>query len=270
MDIKELAYPILSLGCMGLAIGMLLGYASKKFAVEVDERVPKVREALPGANCGGCGFAGCDAYAQAVVEGAAPPNCCAVGGAAAVEKIAEVMGLEVDESEPKKAFVKCNGTCNNAKDKNIYAGLQDCRDAALIPGGGAKACSFGCLGLGSCVKACQFGAIEIKDGIANIDEDKCVGCGACANTCPKNVIELVPVSKRVRVQCNSHDKGIEVKNNCSAGCLGCGLCAKVCPKEAIVMENNLAKVDYEKCVQCGLCTQKCPTKAISKLLKKEA
>src|SRR3712207_4280818 len=227
-----------------------------------------VREALPGANCGGCGFAGCDAYADAVVNGGAAPNRCPVGGAAAAAKIAEVMGVKVDESEPKKAFVKCQGTCSNAKEKYEYFGSMTCIDAANAPGAGSKECSFGCLGLGSCVEACMFDAIHIKDGIAVVDEEACVGCGACVSTCPKSVIDLIPVSKNVRISFNLHDKGLEVKNACATGCISCGMCARNCPKEAITMENNLPVINYENCVSCGICANKCPTHAIVNLRKK--
>lgn len=267
MDLNNLIYPVLSLGGLGIVFGALLGYASKKFAVEVDPRVPQVRDALPGANCGGCGFAGCDAYADAVVNGGAAPDKCPVGGATSSSKIAEIMGVTVDTSEPKKAYVKCQGTCNNAKEKYEYYGAMTCVDAANIPGAGSKECTYGCMGLGSCVQVCMFDAIHIKDGIAVVDEEACTGCGACVDICPKSVIELTPVSKKVRISCNSHDKGIAVKNACAVGCLSCGLCVRNCPVEAITMVDNLPVIDYDKCVQCGVCVGKCPTKAIANLKK---
>ncbi|ABK61239.1 RnfABCDGE type electron transport complex subunit B [Clostridium novyi] len=264
---KEILFPVLSLGGLGLLFGLILGYASKKFAVAVDPKVPLIRECLPGANCGGCGFAGCDAYSEAVANGSAPPNCCPIGGAPVAAKIGSVLGIEVDSSEPKVAYVKCQGTCEKAKEKYNYYGLKDCREAMNVPGAGSKACSFGCLGYGSCVSACKFDAIEIVDGIAKVNKDNCVACGACVSTCPKNIIELVPKKQLVIVSCNSHDRGLDVKNICSTGCIGCGLCAKACPKEAITMENNLPVIDYSKCVNCGLCAMKCPTKAIQNFRK---
>lgn len=262
---SSILYPVLSLGGLGILFGVLLGYASKKFAVEVDERVPMVRSALPGANCGGCGFAGCDAYADAVVNAGAKPNGCPVGGATSAAKIAEIMGVTVDTSEPKKAYVKCQGTCDKAKEKYEYYGAMTCVDAANIPGAGSKSCTFGCMGLGSCVQVCAFDAIHVVNGIAVVDEDACTGCGACVNICPKTVIELTPVSKKVRISCNSHEKGLEVKNACSVGCISCGLCVRNCPSEAITMVNNLPVIDYDKCTQCGVCVGKCPTKAIANL-----
>ncbi|BDR86331.1 RnfABCDGE type electron transport complex subunit B [Clostridium tetani] len=267
MDLNNLIAPVLSLGGLGIIFGALLGYASKKFAVEVDPRVPQVRDALPGANCGGCGFAGCDAYADAVVNAGASPSGCPVGGAACASKIAEIMGVTVDTSEPKKAYVKCQGTCNNAKEKYEYYGAMTCVDAANIPGAGSKQCSYGCMGLGSCTQVCLFDAITIEGGIAVIDEEKCTGCGACVDICPKAVIELTPMSKKVRIACNSHDKGISVKNSCAVGCISCGLCARNCPVEAIEMVDNLPVINYDKCVQCGICVKKCPTKAIANLKK---
>jgi Na+-translocating ferredoxin:NAD+ oxidoreductase subunit B len=266
MDSMNIIYPVLSLGGIGITLGALLGYASQKFAVEVDERVPLVRDALPGANCGGCGFAGCDAFAKAVVEGDARPNGCPVGGAQSAEKIGEVLGLKVEMGEKTSAYVKCNGTCNNAKEKYKYYGITDCVGAANIPGGGSKSCGNGCLGLGSCVKVCDFGAIDIVDGIAFINEDKCTSCGKCVNICPKTVIEIVPVSKRVRVECNSVDKGKDTRDNCKVGCIACKMCERACQYEAIEISNNLARVKYENCTQCGACVLKCPTKSIKTLV----
>lgn len=263
MDPKSILYPILSLGGLGVSFGVLLGYASQKFAVEVDPRVPLVRDALPGANCGGCGFAGCDAFANAVVEGTAAPNGCPVGGASTAEKIGDALGLQVEIGDKKTAYVKCNGTCSNASEKYKYYGIMDCREAAGLQGGGSKACSYGCLGLGTCVKVCEFGAIDIVDGIAVINEDKCTSCGKCVGACPKAVIEIVPALKEVRVACNSVDPGKDVRANCKVGCIACKICEKQCQYDAIKVTNNIAKVNYENCTHCNACAQKCPTKAIT-------
>ena len=204
MDMQNVIYAVAVLFIMGIVFAILLGVAAKVFAVEVDERIPLVRECLPGANCGGCGFPGCDGLAAAIVEGRAPVNGCPVGGAAAAEKIAKVLGVEVAEGERNVAHVKCNGGCN-AVDKAVYEGLQDC-NAAMRVAGGPKACAFGCMGLGSCVKACAFDAIHIVDGVAKVDVDKCVACGKCVSTCPKKIIDLIPVSKKVHVNCVNKDK----------------------------------------------------------------
>ncbi|MBU3128100.1 RnfABCDGE type electron transport complex subunit B [Clostridium tagluense] len=264
---NNLLYPVLSIGGMGLVFGVVLGYANKKFHVPVDPKVPLVREALPSANCGACGFAGCDAYAAAVVEGGTPLNLCSVGGASVAQNIGEIMGLTVETANPKVAFVKCKGTCTVAKEKYEYDGIRDCRQAVIAPGEGPKACSDGCLGFASCVRACEFNALHIIDGVAVVYNDNCVACGACIKVCPKNLIELVPATQEVLVECNSKSKGKSVKENCGVGCIACTMCVKVCPSEAITMVNNLATIDFEKCTQCGLCATKCPTKAISKPLK---
>ena len=229
MDMQNVIYAVAVLFIMGIVFAILLGVAAKVFAVEVDERVPLVRECLPGANCGGCGFPGCDGLAAAIVEGRAPVNGCPVGGAAAAEKIAKVLGVEVAAGDRQVAHVYCNGGCN-AKDKANYEGLQDC-NAAMRVASGPKACSFGCMGLGSCVKACAFDAIHIVDGVAKVDTDKCVACGKCVSTCPKKIINLVSEVKKVHVNCVNKDKGPEVMKVCSNGCIGCKICVKACPKE---------------------------------------
>lgn len=256
-------YAAATLGILGLVFGILLGFASKKFEVKVDPMIPKVRECLPSANCGGCGYAGCDAYAEAVVTGAAKANLCSVGGAAVVEKIGEVLGISVEASVKETAFVKCGGDCHKAKEKYDFIGVSNCLEASLLVGGGGKSCSYGCLGLGSCVGVCEFGALSIVDGIAKVDREKCTNCGACMNICPKGLIESVPYDKIVRVACNSKDAGKAVRDNCSAGCIGCKICEKTCPVNSVKVEGFLAKVDYSTCVNCKACTMKCPTKAIS-------
>lgn len=246
-------------GAVGLIIGLLLGIAAKKFAVETDERVALVRECLPGSNCGGCGFAGCDACAEAIVKGDAAINQCPGGRHA---DIAAIMGTEATESVKMAAYVKCSGTCDKVTFKYRYQGIADCRKLALIPGHGEKDCIYGCMGYGSCVSVCKFDAIHIVNGIAEVDTDKCTGCGVCIKTCPNHVIELRPVTSKYAVGCNSKDKGKDTRAYCMAGCIGCGICAKQCEAGAITVENNLAHIDYEKCIGCGKCAEKCPRKII--------
>ena len=188
MDPMSILFPVLSVGGMGVVFGACLGVASEVFKVEEDPRIGEILAVLPGANCGGCGFPGCGGCAGAIVAGTAPVNACPVGGAAAAEKIGAIMGVEASSAEPVAAFVKCGGTCEKAKDKYEYFGIDDCNFAVQLAGGGSKSCSYGCLGLGSCKKACAFGAIEIVDGIAVIDKDKCVACGKCVSACPKHII----------------------------------------------------------------------------------
>ncbi|NLY43996.1 MAG: Fe-S cluster domain-containing protein [Clostridiaceae bacterium] len=259
--IDKILAPVLSLGGMGLAFGSLLAYASQKFAVEVDERIPRITEALPGANCGGCGFAGCAAFAAAVVEGKAPVNGCPVGGASCAAVIADIMGVTAEKMEKKVARVLCRGTKDKAKEKYEYYGIDDCVAASKL-WGGSKGCSYGCTGLGTCVKVCMFDAIEIVDGIAVIDPEKCTACGRCAKACPKNIIELMPASQQTWVRCKSRDMGKVVKSYCQVGCIGCKICEKACKFDAIHVIDNIAVIDASKCVNCSQCVVKCPTKII--------
>ncbi len=262
MDIANIVIPVASMSAMGLALGLGLGYAGKKFAVEVDEKEEKILAALPGANCGGCGYPGCGGCAAAIAKGEAKVNACPVGGAAVAAVIADILGVKVEDSERMAAYVKCNGTCENAKEKSEYDGMMDCRAATGTPGGGAKSCAYGCLGLGSCVSVCKFGAISIVDGIAKVNPDKCTSCGMCVNICPKHIIELVPVKSIVRVECSSKDKGKDTMDSCSVGCIGCRRCEKTCQNDAIHVVDNVAKIDYSKCTMCKACVDVCPKKII--------
>ena len=260
MNMMNVIYAVAALSIMGLLFAILLGIAAKAFAVEVDERIPKVRECLPGANCGGCGFPGCDGLAAAIVEGKAPVNGCPVGGAAAAEKIAAVLGVEVSDAEPQVAHVHCAGGCK-AVDKAKYEGLQDC-NAAMRVAGGPKDCAFGCMGLGSCVKECGFDAIHIVDGKALVDSEKCVACGKCVAVCPKKIIDLVPKSKKVHVNCMNRDKGAQAMKVCEVSCIGCKKCENTCKFDAIHVEGGVAKIDYAKCKGCKMCAKACPRSCI--------
>ncbi|HPZ12998.1 MAG TPA: RnfABCDGE type electron transport complex subunit B [Bacillota bacterium] len=253
---------LLSMGAMGLIFGISLGAASKKLAVEQDPRIDQIMEVLPGANCGGCGFAGCSALAGAIVSGDAPVTGCPVGKSAVAEKIAKIMGVECATTEPKHARVLCRGSRKNAAELYEYRGLQDCRSAQLT-GGGAKVCTYGCLGFGSCVAACQFGAMSMgPDGLPVVDDSLCTGCGKCVGACPRGLIELRAAGESVDVVCKSHARGPVVRQACSVGCIGCGLCARNCPEKAIEIVNNLAVIDQAKCTRCGICIEKCPQKCI--------
>lgn len=248
------------IGVISVIIGVVLGIMSEKFKVETDPRETAIRELLAGSNCGGCGYAGCDAYAHAIVFEGAEPTLCAP--CSQKSKIGEIMGVSVDEGEKMVAFVKCSGDCTNTKDNYVYSDGVDCRIAYLAPGHGAKKCPHGCCGLGTCASVCPYDAIRIIDGLAHVDRSKCMACGVCVSVCPNGLIEIVPASAPYIVTCSSHSKGKDVKAACDVGCIGCSLCAKNCELGAITVENNLAKIDYSKCIGCGKCAAKCPCKII--------
>lgn len=262
VNYKAIGIAVAIVGIVGLLIGILLGVAGKFLEVPVDEKEVAVRELLPGNNCGGCGFPGCDGLAKAIANGEAPVSQCPVASASAKAQMAEVVGASVEEGVKQVAFVRCSGTCEKTEYKYNYYGLHDCRKLALIPGHGEKQCEFGCMGYGSCVKECQFDAIHIINGVAVVDKDACVACGKCSKVCPNNLISLIPYEAKSAVACASREKGRAVKDACAAGCVGCGLCAKVCEAGAIAMENNLPQMDYEKCNGCGKCVEKCVQKCM--------
>lgn len=249
-------------GLVGLFIGLFLGFSAEKFAVPVNEKEVAVRDLLPGNNCGGCGYPGCDGLAKAIANGEADVNACPVGGENVGKQIAQVMGVSAGDAVKMVAFVKCAGTCGKAKAQYEYSGIEDCAMAMSAPGGGPKACSYGCTGFGSCVKACPFDAIHVVNGIAVVDKDACKACSKCIAACPKQLIELVPYTQKHLVQCNSKEKGKDVKAVCSAGCIGCGICAKQCPVGSVTVQNNVAHINPETCTNCGICAEKCPVKVI--------
>lgn len=262
MDITGIVSAMLVIGSIGLLIGFLLIAAETKLHVEVDEREAAVRALLPGNNCGGCGYAGCDAAAAAIVKEEAEPNTCPVGGITVGNQIAEIMGRKVEEQERKTAFVKCSGSCDKTRKKSEYFGVQDCRMAVVVPGRTSKKCIYGCLGFGTCVKVCPFDAIHVKDGVAEVDPGACKACGKCAEACPNGLIELMPASALYRIPCNSHEKGKTVREACDAGCIGCGICVRNCPAGAVSLVDNLALIDNQTCTDCGICVEKCPRKII--------
>jgi electron transport complex protein RnfB len=260
---------ILILGGLGMLMATILFFAHKKLKVEVDEKIVLIYQILPQANCGACGYAGCENYAEAIVKGEAEPNRCTVGGKEVAEKIGEILGIEVKASERKVAVLTCQGGVEECPERFIYDGHLDCKEANLLHQGN-KACIFGCLGLGTCVKVCPFSAIKMdeKKKLPVIDEEKCTGCGICVKECPKGVLKLIPKGKLVYLACVSSDKGREVREVCKVGCFACNICVKACPYSALRMENNLPVMDFEKCVDCGICYQKCPTKSYVDKAKK--
>ena len=252
---------ILVLGILGAVFGLILAVASKVFEVKTDPRLDEIIEALPGANCGGCGYAGCADCAAHILNGTAPVNACPVGGAASTKRIGAVLGVTTTETQRMVAFVRCSGGAS-AKKRYRYVGVQDCT-AALKVGGGPLECAYGCLGFGSCVAACKFDAIHIgPSGSALVDHDKCTGCLACVAACPRKLIVAIPAVADVVVPCASEDKGAVARNMCAVSCIGCKLCEKNCPTGAITVVNNCARIDYSKCTSCGTCITKCPRKLI--------
>lgn len=251
------------LAVMGAVFGLILAFASQKMAVESDPRVGEITGVLPGANCGGCGYAGCAGLAEAIVGGTAPVNACPVGKTPCAVKIAAIMGVVVDENaKPQIARVLCQGGKAERVDRFYYMGVEDCASAGML-NGGYKQCEFGCLGMGNCVRACPFEAISISDNeLPVINVKKCTGCGACVKACPRGVIRLVDEDSQVTVLCKSHGKGAEVRKACKVGCIGCGICAKNCSQNAITLTDNLAEIDPAKCNACGVCVSKCPMKTI--------
>ncbi|MEG2687681.1 MAG: RnfABCDGE type electron transport complex subunit B [Clostridia bacterium] len=256
-----IVYSTVVLVGLAFVLGVLLAVLGKKLAIKTDERVEQVKKKLSGANCGGCGFAGCDAFAKALVEGTADINACSATSVENKVEIGAILGVSVS-AEDTKIVVACRGG-NNAVDKYEYMGYGDCRSMELL-GGGRKQCSWGCLGMGSCTDACPEHAIEVKDGgFAVVNTEKCIACGKCINSCPKGIIKRIPKKAQFYVACSNCIRGgKDVHAICKVGCVGCGLCAKICPRGAITMVNNLPVFDYDKCNACGLCSEKCPSKCI--------
>ncbi|KUO76881.1 MAG: hypothetical protein APF77_21610 [Clostridia bacterium BRH_c25] len=256
---------IISVGAMGgigILFGAFLAYSSKKFAIETDERIKEIEVVLPGANCGACGFPGCSAYAQAIIDDGVSIGLCSVGGQAVTEKIGKITGISSDsDMAAKVASVKCQGG-TNCSNNFEYVGIRDCHAANLLHKG-EKSCKYACLGLGSCINVCPFNAIRINNlGVAEIDLSRCTGCGICVKECPKAAIELVPAAAPVHVLCKNIEMGKIVKPKCSVGCIACKLCERVCESKAIKVEGNLASIDYTLCTGCMACVDKCPVKAI--------
>ena len=262
---SSLVTPVIMVVVIGFVCAGLLVVASKVFFVEVDERVTQVRECLPGANCGGCGFAGCDDYAaNLVADEELPCTKCAPGGAGAAEAIAEILGRSAGSSEPRVAQVMCNGECGKSKTILEWQGLKSCK-AAKGWFSTPNACMYGCIGLGDCVNVCEFEGIGIVNGVAKVNRNNCVACGMCAKVCPQQIIKAVPVKSQVHVLCSSTDKGAVARKNCDNACIGCMKCTKACNFGAITVVDNVASIDYDKCKSCGMCVTQCPTGALNTL-----
>lgn len=258
------------LTALGLLLSLVLALVARKFRVDEDPRIDEIEKLMPGANCGGCGFAGCRAFADAAVK--APNldnNYCPVGGNEVMKKVAAVLGYEIKEQEPRVAVLRCSGSCDKRPSINEYDGLKSCKVKAALYSGDT-ACSFGCLGCGDCAQACQFGCISMDSttGLPVIDQSRCTACGACVKACPKHLLELrlkgttARNERRVWVSCSNKDKGGVARKACSAACIGCSKCVKVCKFDAVTVVDNLAFIDSAKCKACGQCVFECPTGAI--------
>ena len=265
---KILLFTVLTLCIVGIIAAVLLWFVARKFRVEEDPRIDEVEKMLPGANCGGCGFAGCRAMAEALVKRDDIADLyCPVGGAGCMKAVASYLGKAAPEKEPRTATVRCGGVCAKRPHTNVYDGAASCAVASSLYAG-ETGCAFGCLGYGDCAAACAFDAIKVnpETGLAEVDADKCTACGACVKACPKGIIELRkkwPKNRAVYVSCVSKDKGAVVMKACKAGCIACGKCVKVCAFDAITVENNVAFIDSDKCRLCRKCVNECPTGAIS-------
>ena len=255
--------PILILAAIGLIAGLGLAIASKVLAVPVDEREQQLRDVLPGANCGACGFSGCGGYAKALADGTAESTAlCAPGGAKTAQQIAQTLGVKGDAITPEVALVRCRGCREYTEPKTRYTGVQTCRTANQLYGG-PGACAYGCIGFGDCVQACDYGALFLREGVAAVDPARCTACGKCVRACPKGLIELFPTgTAAAAVLCSSQDKGAQTRKACRTGCIGCKKCEKICEAGAVEVRSNLAHIDPEKCTACGKCVENCPQNCI--------
>ena len=253
--------PVSILTVLAIFFGILIAIFSKKFEVPTDQIVEDVLSNLSGANCGACGYAGCEDFANALVTGEASLALCNATSKEGKLKIGELLGTDASILDTV-VVCACNGG-NLCEDKYSYQGYGDCKSVELLAGG-RKTCPSGCIGMSTCVASCPSHAIEIIQGVAVVDNNKCTNCGVCILQCPKNIIKRIPADKYYYVACSTPLTGKNVRVNCKAGCIGCSICSKVCPEGAIIMINNLPVIDYTKCTNCGICASKCPAKCILK------
>ena len=251
----QIILPVIIVTLIGLISGLVLALASKFMSVPSDEKVQQIRDCLPGANCGGCGYSGCDDYAVALAEGKVSADKCAPGGAATVSALSEVLGIDI-ELKPKVAFIACGGNSEGIKNRFEYTGLETCKGANLVYGG-AHICQNGCLQFGDCLKACPFDAITFTNGKVSVCEELCHGCGVCVDTCPKSLIKLIPKGSKVRIACSNTAARTARAKSCANACVGCRLCEKACENGALTMVNDTPVIDYGLCTNCGKCKTAC-------------
>jgi len=256
--------PTAVLAAVGLVSGFGLAVAAKVFAVETDPRQEKINDCLPGANCGGCGYAGCADFSAALVAGKVSPSDCPVCDEATRQILGGLRGVEVGESVRHVALIMCQGGESIAHLDGRYNGHASCASADLV-GGGEKLCNHGCLGLADCQDVCAFGAIEmIEEGIARVIPARCTACGKCLTACPKNLIKLVPATAEIHVLCNNMDKGAAARKACGVSCIGCKKCQKSFEDDPrITIANYLASIDYKNPPTDKSVIETCPTGALT-------
>ena len=259
---NTLVLTVLTLGVLGIVLAIILYFVAQKFKVEEDPRIDDVEKMLPGANCGGCGYAGCEGYAVAVVnDESVSPNLCVVGGPQCAAAIGELTGKLTAEMEPLRVYRRCDKNHGKVQRRFDYQGISTCAAVAALHRG-ADQCTYSCLGFGDCVKVCSFDGIYLADGVAKVNSKVCTGCGSCVKACPRGVLELIPQRAKVAISCSTQDKGKAVMDVCSVGCIHCSKCVKLCPAKAIVMENRKAVIDRDQCIRCFCCQEFCPTGAM--------
>ncbi|MGB4609538.1 MAG: RnfABCDGE type electron transport complex subunit B [Saccharofermentanales bacterium] len=267
---NDILFASLIIGVAGIILGVILAVFSKIMAVEVDEKEEMIRAMLPGANCGACGYTGCDGFAQALANGSEKDiTLCKPGGQQTVDQISAYLGIEAAKLSKTTAVVMCQGNSHNTQNRADYSGAKSCQMAGLVAGGDSQ-CGYGCLGYGDCVSVCKYDAIKIIDGVAFIDPIKCTSCMECIKTCPRNIIELMPLEKSYSIVfCHNEDRGPVANKVCRVSCIACRRCVSACPENCITIRNNLAVIDHEKCTNCGACQQVCPHQCILSLYPAE-
>ncbi|MGN0551426.1 MAG: RnfABCDGE type electron transport complex subunit B [Acutalibacteraceae bacterium] len=254
---------VIIVAAIGLIVGLVLAVASVILAVPKDEKAEAVLAALPGANCGACGFSGCSGYAAALAHGKAELGLCSPGGEETVKAVAQILGQEASNTVKTTAIVSCKGSLDNTQSTVQYQGITTCK-AAMQLHGGTKACSYGCIGFGDCVSVCEYDAVKVCNGVAMVDESRCKACKKCVAACPKGLISIVPIKPQAVVLCSNCDKGAQTRKDCKAGCIGCMKCVKVCPTGAVTVNKFHAAVNPELCTGCFECVNACPQRCISK------